>query len=168
MKTKIIQYIVLAVAFICAAQVGQCQTPSSDLAVTAEAQLQMDTNGTRVFLTIHLINTTDHEVTVLTKNLNMEMEAASNQMVFTLGYSNPVITHDGHAIIPSLCDFSPVTLKPNEEACISKEMHNVKRAVPETQFVVRYAISSEWAKRFALWGGTVQSKPFSPLVRKPR
>lgn len=168
MKTKILQYIVMAIACICAVQIGQCQTPSNDLTLTADAQLLMDTNDTRVFLTIHLVNSTDHEVTVLTKNLNMGMEAASNQMVFALGYSDSAITHDGHAIIPSLSDFSPVTLKPNEEAFISKEVHNVRQVVPETQFVVRYTISPEWSKRFALWSGSVESKAFSPHIRKPR
>ena len=158
----------MAIACICTTQIGQCQTPSNDLTLTADAQLLMDTNDTRVFLTIHLVNSTDHEVTVLTKNLNIGMEAASNQMVFALGYSDPAITHDGHAIISSLYDFSPVTLKPNEEAFITKEVHNVRQVVPETQFVVRYAISSEWAKRFALWSGSVESKAFSPHVRKPR
>ena len=158
----------MAIACICTTQIGQCQTPSNDLTLTADAQLLLDTNDTRVFLTIHLINSTDHEVTVLTKNLNMGMEAASNQMVLALGYSDPAITHDGHAIIPSLYDFSPVTLKPNEEAFISKEVHNVRQVVPETQFVVRYAISPEWAKRFALWSGSVESKAFSPHVRMPR
>ena len=158
----------MAIACICAVQTGQCQTPTNDLTLTADAQLLMDTNDTRVFLTIHLVNSTDHEVTVLTKNLNLGMEAASNQMVFALGYSDAAITHDGHAIIPSLFDFSPVTLKPNEEAFITKEVHNVRQVVPETQFVVRYAISPEWAKRFALWSGAVESKAFSPHVRKPR
>ena len=158
----------MAIACIYAAQMGQCQTSSNDLTLTADAQLLMDTNNTRVFLTIHLVNSTDHEITVLTKNLNMGMEAASNQMVFALGYSDPVITHDGHAIIPSLYDFSPVTLKPNEEAFISKEIQNVREAVPETKFVVRYTVSPEWAKRFALWSGSAESKPFTPHVRKPR
>lgn len=168
MNTKILQCIVMAIACICAVQIGQCQTPTNDLTMTVDAQLLMDTNDTRVFLTVHLINSTDHEVTVLTKNLNMGMETASNQMVFELGYSDPAITHDGHAIIPSLYDFSPVTLKPNEEAFISKEVHNVRQVVPQTQFVVRYAISPEWSKRFALWCGSVESKAFSPHVRKPR
>ena len=95
------------------------------------------------------------------------MNGTSNQMVFAVGYSDAV-THDGHPIIPSLYGFSPVTLKPNEEAFISKEVHNVRQVVPETQFVVRYAISPDWAKRFALWSGSVESKAFSPHVRTPQ
>lgn len=168
MKIKILQYIVMVMTCVYASQTGQCQTSANDLTLTADAQLWMDTNDIRVFLTIHLVNSTDHEITVLTKNLNMGMEAASNQIIFALGYSAPAITHDGHAIIPSLYDLSPVTLKPNEEAFITKEVHNVRQVVPETQFVVRYAISPEWSKRFTLWSGSVDSKAFNPHVRKPR
>ena len=136
--------------------------------MTAEAQLLLDTNDTRVFLTIHLLNSTNYEVTVLTKNLNTGIDWSDSPMTFLVGYGNVAITHDGHTIVPSLYDFSPVTLKPNGEAFISQEVHNVSHATAETQFVVRYTISREWAKRFALWSGSAESKPFRARIRKPR
>lgn len=171
MKIKSIQTLVITIACICAAHVAHCQTSANDLTVSAEAQLLQDTNDTRVFLTIHLVNSSDHEITVLTKNLGMQTDGSANQMIFIVGYSNPAVTHDGHTIVPSLYDFSPVTLKPNEEAFVSQEivgMRSLKQITPETKFTVRYTISAEWAKRFALWSGSVESKSFSPRIRKPR
>ena len=165
---KTLQYIVFAIACACATHISKCQASPNDLTVSAEAQLLVDTNDTRVFLTIHLLNSTDHEVTVLTKNLNTGMDGSSGRMTFIVGYGDPVIMHDGHTVVPSLYDLSPVTLKPNEEAFVSKEIHNVRQVTAETQLVVRYTISAEWAKRFALWSGSAESKSFSARIRKPR
>src|SRR5205085_11521059 len=125
------------------------------------------TNETRVFLTLHLVNSTDHEVTVLTKHLNAGTDYFTNRVTFNVGYSNSPVTHDGHAIVPSLYDLSPVTLKPNEEAFVTQELPMMRPVTSETKFVVRYTISPEWAKRFALWSGSVESKPFTPRIRQP-
>jgi hypothetical protein len=164
MITKIAHSIAIAIACLCTAQIARCQTPA--LTLTAEAQLLNDNNETKAFLTIHVINSTDHEVTVLTKNLNTTVETNGNQVSISLGYSDPAITHDGHAVIASLYDFSPVTLRPHEEALVRTEINRLSLVVPDTQFVVRYAISPEWAARFALWSGSVESKAFSPRVRQ--
>ena len=32
----------------------------------------------------------------------------------------------------------------------------------------QYTISPEWAKRFALWSGSAESKPFAARIRKIR
>jgi hypothetical protein len=171
MKTKTLQSIVLAIVCICSTEIANCQTSTNDLAVSAEAQLLMDSDDPRVFLNIHLINLADHEVTVLTKDLNIEIQRSANQMTFVVGYANPAVTHNSHAIVPSLYAFLPVTLKPNEEAFISKEvagMRDLKQVTPEVKFVVRYTISLEWAKRFSLWNGSVESKAFNARLKKPR
>jgi len=167
-KMKTLQTILLAIICLGTAQSVQSQTSTNDLTMTAEAQLLMDTNNPRVFIVVHLLNTTDHEITVLTKSLNYQLELDGNPMVISLGYGNPALTYEGHPIIPSLYDLSPVTLRPNEEAYFSQEVHSPDPIAPETRFVVRYAITPEWAKRFALWSGTIESKPITPHVRKPQ
>jgi hypothetical protein len=168
MKTKSLQLVALTLTCICTFATARGQTSTNELMVNAEARILQDTKETRVFLTIHLVNLTDHEVTVLTKHLNAGMDGSANRMTFIVGYGNPAVKHDGHAIVPSLYDFSPVTLKPNEEAFVSQEIPAMRPLTQETQFVVRYTISPEWAKRFALWSGSVESKPFSARIRKPQ
>jgi hypothetical protein len=161
----------VAVVCLCAAHIVQGQTAPNGLTVSAEASVLPDTNGARIFLTLHLINTGDHEITVLTKHLNIQVEGSSKQTTFTVGYGNPAITHDGHPIVPSLYDFSPVTLRPNEEAFVSQETGGLDardEVTANTQLVVRYTISPEWGKRFALWSGAAESKPFTARIRKSR
>jgi hypothetical protein len=167
MKFKTLQSIIMTVVCIGAAHVADCQTSTNDLTVSADASLLLNTNDTRIFLTIHLVNSSDHELTVLTKHLNIGTAGSTNQMTIEVGYSGSV-KHDGHTIVPSLYDFSPVTLKPNEEAFIAQEVSVPRSVTSATQFVVRYTISPEWAKRFALWSGSVESESFSPRVRTPR
>jgi len=170
MKTRTIQRIILAIACICVPRIAPCQTSANDLMVSAEARVLLETNNTRIFLTVHLVNATDHELTVLTQGLDAStsMDMFGKQMILHISYANAGVKHDGHQIVPSLYALLPVRLKPNEEAFISKEIHYPKEVTPETQFVVRYTISSEWAKRFALWSGSAQSKPFSASIRKPQ
>lgn len=171
MNTQTLRYLLLILFCACTPLPAQCQSSAPELLVSAEGQLLTATNNTLIFLTIHLVNSSDHDVTVLTKNLSLELDGSATQMNFTVGYSNPAITHDGHPIVPSLYDFSPVTLKPNEEAFVSKEisgMPNLKQITPETKFVVRYTISPNWAKRFSLWSGAAESKPFNARLRKSR
>ncbi|MDB6068662.1 MAG: hypothetical protein JWR26_4870 [Pedosphaera sp.] len=168
MKTKILQTIALTLLCIGAFSVARAQTNTNDLTLDAEAQILQGTNETRVFLTIHLVNSTDHEVTVLTKHLNVGTDYSTNRVTFVVGYGNSAITHDGHAIVPSLYDFSPATLKPDEEAVVTQELPMLRPVMSETKCVVKYTISPEWARRFALWSGSVESKPFSARIRKPR
>jgi hypothetical protein len=168
MKTRTLHAIVMAIVCLFTTHVADGQTSTNDLIVSAEARLLLDTNDTRVFLTIHLLNSSDHDATVLTKHLNIQTDGSTNQMSFNVGCGSTV-THDGHTIVPSLYDFSPVALKPNEEALISQEVALQPRSLmPETKFIVRYTISPEWAKRFALWSGSVESKSFGALIRKPQ
>jgi hypothetical protein len=171
MKTSTIWTIAATVACLWFAEAARAQVASGGLTVGAEASLLPDTNGARIFLTVHLINTTDHDITVLTRHLNVEVDGSARQTTFTLGYANPAITHDGHPVIPSLYDFSPVTLKPNEEAFVVQETHGLggpEEVTADTQLTVRYTISPDWAKRLGLWSGAAESKPFTARVRHAR
>jgi hypothetical protein len=171
MKTSTLCTIAGSIICFWAAYGAQGQVASNGLTVGAEASLLPDTNGARVFLTLHLINTSDHDITVLTKHLSVEVDGSAKQTTFILGYANPAITHDGHPVVPSLYDFSPVTLKPNEETFVVQETHGLggpDEVTADTQLTVRYTISPEWAKRFALWSGVAESRPFTARVRKPR
>src|ERR1035441_9599399 len=74
----------VSVTCICTFAIARGQTSPNDLTVNAEAQILQDTNETKVFLTIHLVNSTDHEVTVLTKHLNARMDGSANRMTFAI------------------------------------------------------------------------------------
>ncbi|MDB6024735.1 MAG: hypothetical protein JWM68_958 [Verrucomicrobiales bacterium] len=166
-KNKILRCIVLTLAWAFLTHVAQGQT-TNQLKVSAEARLLVEANDTRVFLSIHVLNSSDREVTILTKNLNVETDGSTSVMTFVVGYAGQPVTRDGHIIVPSLYDFSPVTLKPNEEALVTKEMNHLQEVTPATKFVVQYVISHEWAKRFGLWSGSVESKPFTAQIKKPQ
>ena len=172
MKRKMTARCLACIAIVIACSWGTlkaaAQISTNGLTLSAEAQLLLETNDTRVFLTVHLLNSSDHEIVVLTRGLNAGFVATGKQMSFTFGFGNPSITHEGHKIVPSLYDFSPVTLQPNEEAFFSKEMGGVKQVAPDSHFVVRYEITSEWGKRFTVWCGSVQSKPIRARLRKPQ
>src|SRR5690349_7576457 len=75
-------------AFIHLAWTAQSQTNSNGLEVSARASLFTGTNYPQVFLTMKLVNTTHHEVTVLTKNLNVAIEPTTDHLVISLGYCN--------------------------------------------------------------------------------
>jgi hypothetical protein len=179
MKIKILQIISVIIASVCISQTANCQTNANGLAISAEGSLLADTNAPQLFLTVHLLNTTNHEIVVLTKNLNCGFDLDdTNNWICTLGYNDPGVTYQGHLIIPSVSDFSPVTIKPNEEAFItyladlgvppdsgfsSYRIHLTKN----TKFTVCYAISPEWGSRFSTWSGSAKSKPFIPTLKKP-
>jgi hypothetical protein len=165
----------MVVACFCAAHSAFCQTNQNGLAISAKASLLLGTNESKLFFEVHLVNTTNHEITVLTRKLNCSFNgfALGNEKASwecKLGLSEAV-THDGHRVVPSLYDFSPVTLRPNEKAVITQEVEHFSLSKPlteDSQIAVRYEISSEWASRFALWNGFVTTKPFNASVKKPR
>jgi hypothetical protein len=119
---------------------------------------------------VHLLNTTNHEIVVLTKKLNFDFDMDDpNKWICTLGYKDPGVTYQGHLVIPSVSDFSPVTIKPNEEAIITQLIDEgmlLKDFKKGTQIAVCYAISPEWATRFSTWNGSVMSKPFVPTLKE--
>ncbi len=156
-------------AFICIAWTARSQTNSNGLGVSARASLFTDTNTPHVFLTIKLLNTSDHNVTVLTKHLNVGVEPSTNYMSLSLGYGDGLVTYQGHTVIPSFYEFSPVTLRPNEAALIRQEIVqglDVLRTRNDLPLIVSYSVSSEWGERFGVWSGTVKTPPITASLRK--
>ena len=148
---------------------AESQSSSTGLEVSAEASLLVDTNNPRVFLTVHLVNTSDRELTVLTKQLNLVVQPSSDHLVLSIGYGDPAVTHHGHPVVPSLYDFSPVRLQPNEEALVQREVSGglgVLGKDNDTALVVAYTVSAEWGKRFAVWSGAVMTAPFKASIKK--
>jgi len=159
----------LMIASVCFAWTARSQSNTNGLQVSAQAFLLVETNHPKIFLTLHLVNSSDHEVTVLTKNLNLGIQPASDKLMLSIGYENGAVTYQGHPIIPSLYDFSPVTLRPNEEALIRREITDgldVLGKRNDMPLTVGYSVSSEWGKLFGVWSGTVQMLPFTAVVRK--
>lgn len=168
MKPTTLKTLALIIAALCFAWAAQAQTNSTVLQVIAQASLRIEINSPRIFLTVQLVNTNDHEVTVLTKNLSVDIQPSSDQLELTIGYSGRV-SHGGLLIIPSLYDFSPVTLRPNEAAFIKHEAIHGLEALGKRNdlpLVVAYSVSSEWGKRFGVWSGTAKTSPFTATVRK--
>jgi hypothetical protein len=162
----------MIIPLICAACTAQGQTNATELKVSAKASLLLDANNPKVLLTILLINTGNKELTVLTRNLNLSVERVAgspNHTTIEIGYADPPITYDGHALMPSLSDFSPVTLRPKEAAFIQQEVTGLSAEITkDPQFTVEYKISSDWGARFAVWHGSVTTERFTASIRQPR
>lgn len=169
MKPATSKRLTLITVLVCLASVAFSQSNTNELQIKAKASLLADTNSPRIFLTIYLVNTNAHELTVLTKNLNWATSGESgDKLVFEAGYGGAV-KYEGHPIIPSLYDFAPVTLRPNEQALIRQEITNGLDALGKrtgTPLVVRYRVAPEWGKRFAVWNGSVETTAFAATVRK--
>jgi hypothetical protein len=84
-------------SFIGLVWTAQSQTNSNGLEVSGRAALLTDTNSPRLFLTLELLNTSEHEVTVLTKNLNVGVEPSGNSVALSLGYLAPTAFHPSRA-----------------------------------------------------------------------
>jgi hypothetical protein len=177
MKNKIVKFVALIIACFSAVGSAESQTNPNGLAVSAEASLSPDTNAPQLFLTVHLLNTTNHDIVVLTKGLqydfsDVEVSGAidTNKKNWTLGFNQPGVTYQGHLIVPPLNDLSPVTIKPNEETIITHLEDNsdlLSDITKDTQITICYAISTDWGSRFGTWSGSVTSKPFKAAVKKP-
>ena len=71
MKIKIVKLIALTIVGICASLSAHCQTNSNGLAVIGtDAFLVADKNATNISLLVTVLNTTNHDIVVLTKGLN--------------------------------------------------------------------------------------------------
>jgi hypothetical protein len=162
----------MIIALICAVCTAQGQNSSTELKVSAKASLLLETNNPKAILTILLVNTGDKEITVLTRNLNLSVEPVAgmqNHTSIEIGYAEPPTTYDGHALIPSLADFSPVTLRPKEAALIQQEVTRLPPNITkDPQFTVEYKISADWGERFAVWHGSVTTGTFTASIRQPR
>ena len=169
MKSKILKF--LAVIITClVAQSAICQSNANGLTVNAEASFLADSKAPQLFMTIHLLNTTNHEIVVLTKNLNVSFDLGgnTNNLDCSLGYNDPAVTYQGHLVIPPVSNLSPVTIKPNEEAFFTQLVEHgriLKRITKETQITLHYAISPEWGSRFSTWSGSAISNPCNVSIK---
>jgi len=178
MKTKIVKLASLIIVCVCAVLSAECQNNPNGLAISAEASLLADTNAPQLFLTVHLLNTTNHDIVVLTKGLQYDFSDVevsgvpdTNKKSWTLGYNQPGVTYQGHLIVPPLNDLSPVTIKPNEEAIITQLEDNsdlLNGITKDTQITICYAISPDWGSRFGTWSGSATSKPFEAALKKSK
>ena len=160
----------MIITYICLAGSVRSQNITNELQVSAQASLLLTApNSPRIFLTVQVVNTSDHEVTVLTRNLNEGIGGRPNEkLVLSMGYSGSA-QYGEHPLIPSLYDFSPVTLRPNEAAFIKKEINYGLDALQKRSdlpLIFQYSIAPEWGKRFGVWSGSVQTAPFTATVRK--
>lgn len=140
-------------------------------------------NGFELALTIQLVNTTNHDLTVLTKNGKGRMTGfcfspagapASKQMICDIGLSD-ISSWAGHPIIPLLYDLAPVTLKPNETAIVqvtvSENDDRFTKMLPtlnqDTEVTVTYRVLDSWGARLGCWSGAASSKPFKLNLLHP-
>jgi hypothetical protein len=175
MKTKIVKLVALIIVCACASFSAKSQTTSNGLTVSAEASFLTDTNAPQLFLTVHLLNTTNHGIVVLTKGLQYDFSEISeigaphtNQKSWTVGYNQPGVTYQGNLVVPPLHDLSPVTIKPNEKAIVTKLIDDsdpLDGITKDTQITITYAISQDWASRFGTWSGSTTSKPFKVSIK---
>ena len=165
MKTKIAKLVALTIVSICASLPAHCQTNSNGLAIIGtEASYGIDAshgNAPALFVTFNLLNTTNHDIVVLTKGLGCGFTRDdTNKWVCTIGLdSSLVVTYQGHKAVPSFYDFAPVTLRPNEVA-YTTGISWFTTFTTNTQITVRYSISPDWGSRFGTWIGSITSEPF--------
>jgi hypothetical protein len=160
MKTKLVIFASIIIATLSA----YCQTNSNGLAVIAiNASLAVDTNAPKLWLMAGLLNTTNHDIVVLTKGLDGSFnQSDTNKWECAIGYDdNQKITCEGHTVVPSFYDFAPVTIRPNEVAVVSQDFDlETFHLTTNAQLTLYYSISTNWASRFGTWSGSVASQPF--------
>jgi hypothetical protein len=129
------------------------------------------TNDSSLRLVIGLVNTTNHDVTVFTKQRSQHPDA----MLIPIGETSKpkkllcrIGLEDegkwaGHQIVPSLSDFAPVTLKSNEAAMVRLKIElkeELRSVTKDTEIVIEYKVLPKWGARFGCWSGEIQSPPF--------
>jgi hypothetical protein len=145
---------------------SQTATPAKEISMAGKAYLTK--NHRDMLLVLTLTNTSDHEITVLTRKLEFVANYSNGPVSadFTLGYMSDA-DEGGHVVVPSVYELAPVTLAPNEQAVIKHEVLNepqLEHVVHETDLVCTYRISDAWAKRLKVSGITARSQSFRPIM----
>jgi hypothetical protein len=170
MKTKIHKLIVV-VAFIFASQIGfgQQDIPDNAGGLTVSADAGFFTLGNpRLHIRLELLNTSNHDITVLTKGdtgyyLNMSSDKVKFNFWFWLDSG---VKWNGHQIVQSLTKYAPVTIKPNEVTFIFMEVEKndphkaLQGLTKDSPIVITYIVSPELGTRFGCWSGQIETKPF--------
>ena len=167
MKTKIVKLVIFTIVSICASLPAYCQTNANGLAVIGtDASFVADTNMPGLFLTVSLLNTTNHDIVVFTKGLNGDFtrdDTDTNRWVCMISLDDSlVVTYQGHKVVPSFYGFAPVTIRPNEVAVVTHDVYlGMSHFSTNAPIIVHYSISPDWGSRFGSWIGSVTSKPFT-------
>lgn len=115
---------------------------------------------------VMLVNSGTDTITVLSKGLGQGMGSTHRTgEKWELALSIHKVTWNGHEVINSASDYSPVTLKPGECAQYQFFAHpfeNPFKRIPDTatSLIVTYRISPEQGKRYGVWSGSVSSKVY--------
>jgi hypothetical protein len=171
MKT-IINKFILIIACLLANQIasGQQDVPDTagGLRVSAWAFFSPTVGPTKkLYVSIVLLNTTNHDITVLTKTGSsryLNLSSDKTKYVFDFGFSSG--TFEGHPIVPSLPELVPVTLKSNEVAFChmvveqNDQSKTLQGLTKDSPIVISYVVSSELGARFGCWSGQINTKPF--------
>jgi len=146
--------------------IAACALVATGVTLAGESQsgLKVELNarqlGKKLIVRVHLANTGEKNITVLTTGLNCIRSKEGDVFEVTFGYQSSV-TYEGRPVIPSLTTFSPVTLRPGEMAVISNVSSKFERLPESGKLLVTYEIAQEWGKRFNIWFGKVSCAPMS-------
>lgn len=170
MKTIIHKFILLiSCVFASQAAFGQQDIPNSagGLSVSADAFL-IKQGDPRLHVIVHLLNTTNHDITVLTKDsssryLNMSSDKTKFRFWFWLDSG---LKWNDHLVVPSLTQFAPVTIKPNEVALCHMDVEQndhsktLQGLTKDSPIVISYEVSPALGSRFGCWSGRIDTTPF--------
>ena len=170
MKTIMPKLILLIVCiFAGQAAFGQPDMPDTAGGLNVSAEASYITAGNpRLHVRVQLLNTTNHDITVLTKGdtgyyLNMSSDKTKFRFWFWL---NSGVEWKGHPIVESLTKYAPVTIKPNEVTFISMEVeqndpHKTLEGLTKGSAInISYVVSPDLGTRFGCWSGGIDTKPF--------
>ncbi len=172
MKTIIHKFIIIvACIFASQAAFGQKDIPDTadGLSISALAFSNPTEGSQKLSVTIVLLNTTNHDITVLTKaghSHYFNMSSDKTRFRFWYSFDFGSATLDGHLIVPSLPELAPVTIKPNEVALChmiveqndaSKTLQGLTKDSP---VVISYEVSPALGARFGCWSGRIDTRPF--------
>jgi hypothetical protein len=130
-------------------------TSHADSSPTIEAHVVLNKNtpkGPLLGVVLIVVNTTDKDITVLTKIKNGIYYSDAESPKVQIGFGS-THTRSGHLIIPSIASFEPVTIRPGEATEISSEISSkyLESLNDGDEIVVKYIVSDQWAERFDLW-----------------
>jgi|SRR5580692_2341575 hypothetical protein len=170
MKTIIHKLIfIIACFFACQAALGQQGIPDTADGLKVSAVAWLRTVGDpKLQVVVHLLNTTNHDITVLTKTGHsryFNLSSDKTKFMFWFWFDTAG-TWEGHLVAPSLPELAPVTIKPNEVAfCFMDVEQNdtaktLQGLTKDSPMVISYKVMPELGARFGCWSGRIDTKPF--------
>jgi len=131
------------------------------LSVELNVRKSMATGKT--FADVILVNSGTDDVTVFTRGLSQSLESMDNGKTHELVLTMNEVTWNGHKLVTSTCDYSPVRLKAGECAKYHFLPHpftNPFKRIPAgaSSLAVVYSINADQAKRHGIWSGKATSK----------